>query len=203
MSERFGRTGRWARARSENRSHAATRLTFALAACLFVIAPLGCGNVSVQECLIRNAIDDRLERWEATNHLSGATGGLLARHELVTIAANDPGAAAGILERRLQAAPEPDGAFALAELSYQAGLLHRPKSPQSALAWYRDAAVLASLALAEPDCSRPDLALRDPQRSRGAADQGLPGPGQAGPAVTGGRCSLTRESCSSSATPLS
>jgi len=160
MSDRFGRTERRACARVEDRSSRATRLPFAVVACLLIIASPGCGSVSVHECWIRNAIDDRIERWDATNHLSGVTGTLLARHDLVGTAANDPGAAARILESRLQTAPEPDGAFALAELSYQAGLSRGPRSSRSAMAWYRDAAVLAWLALAEPAAQRPDLAVQ-------------------------------------------
>jgi pimeloyl-ACP methyl ester carboxylesterase len=159
MADRLGRTEMRARFRSEGRSSLTTWPAFAMIAGLLLIGPLGCGGVSVHECWIRNAIDDRVERWDATNHLSGVTGSVLARHDLVVTAANDPGSAARILEARFERETEPDGAFALAELSYQAGLLQRPRSPQSAMAWYRDAAVLAGLALAEPGCARPDLAV--------------------------------------------
>ena len=69
-----------------------------------------------------------------------------------------PGAAR-ILEQKLEAEPVHDGALALAELSYQAGLLERQRSPKSA-AWYRDAAVLAIARTRGTGGSRPDLAVR-------------------------------------------
>ena len=149
-----------ARTRLESRLPLVSRSTVALAACLLAVALAGCGSVSVRESWLRNTIDDRVERWEAKNHLSGVTGSILVKHDLVALAANDPGAAARALETRLDAEPEPDGAFALAELSYQAALSLRPANSPSTIALYRDAAVLASLALAEPAVARPDLAVR-------------------------------------------
>ena len=84
----------------------------------------------------------------------------LLRYDLLKTAARDPAGAARILETKLEAEPVHDGALALAELSYQAGLLERSRSPKSQSAWYRDAAALAALALEEPGGSRPDLAIR-------------------------------------------
>src|SRR5262249_42340036 len=79
--------------------------------------------------------------------LSGPSGAVLARHGLLESAANDPAGAAGVLELQLQGqgAAEPDGPLALAELSYLAGLEREASEPAVALAWYRDAAVLAAL----------------------------------------------------------
>jgi pimeloyl-ACP methyl ester carboxylesterase len=128
--------------------------------CLLAIAPISCGGLSVREPWLRNAIADRKERFQATNQLSSATGAVLLRYDLVAAAALDPAGAARILEKKLEAEPVHDGALALAELSYQAGLSDRSKSPKSSTAWYRDAAVLAALALEEPGGSRPDLAVR-------------------------------------------
>jgi pimeloyl-ACP methyl ester carboxylesterase len=160
MSDGFGSTEIRALPPLAAHRSLATRAASAVVACLVTIAPLGCGSASVHECFIRNAVDDRIERWAAINHLSGVTGAVLASHNLVGTAANDPAEAARVLESQLQAQPEPDGAFALAELSYQAGLLERSRSPRAAMASYRDAAALAWIALADPAVSRPDLAVR-------------------------------------------
>ena len=129
------------------------------------ISSAGCSTLSVREAWLRNVIDDRREQFEATSHLSNATATVLARHGLLETAANDPSGASRVLETRFQAEPETDGALAMAELSFRAGLIWGSTSPQSAMAWYRDAAALAWLALADPKGSRSDLALRIHNRS--------------------------------------
>ena len=126
---------------------------------LLALAPAGCSKISARPALVRNAIDERWERFEATHQLSGATGVVLGRHGLVETAANDPAGAARALEGWLAVKAEPDGALALAELSYQAGLMRAGTAPRAALAWYRDAAALGWLALADPAGTRPDLAV--------------------------------------------
>jgi pimeloyl-ACP methyl ester carboxylesterase len=131
----------------------------ALAAGLLFFALPGCGGLSVHEPWLRNAIVDRTERLKATNELSSATGAVLLRYGLLQTASSNPGEAAHMLEKHVETEPVRDGALALAELSYQAGLLERARSPESS-DWYRDAAVLATLALEEPGGSRPDLAVR-------------------------------------------
>ncbi len=136
------------------------RSILAWAAALVLLASIGCGGLSVREPWLRNSIEDRNERLEATRQLSSATGAVLLRYDLLKTAARDPADAALILERRLDAEPVHDGALALAELSYQAGLLERSRARESKTAWYRDAATLAALALEEPGGSRPDLAIR-------------------------------------------
>ena len=105
--------------------------------------------------------DHRPRRADARRRINSAapTGAVLLRFDLLGTASVDPGGAARILEKKLEAEPVHDGALALAEVSYQAGLLERQRSPKS-WAWYRDAAVLASLALEESAGSRPDLAVR-------------------------------------------
>jgi pimeloyl-ACP methyl ester carboxylesterase len=137
-----------------------------MAAWLLLLTLGGCAPITAREAWLRTAIADRKERFQATRHLSNATGAVLARHDLVEAAAGDPAAAVGLLADQLggpredSGAPgETDGALALAELSYQAGLLRQSQAPTSALPWYRDAAALAWLALAEPAGSRQDLAL--------------------------------------------
>ena len=101
---------------------------------LLVLAPWGCGGLSVREPWVRNAIEDREERLQATNQLSSATGAVLLRYDLAQDfrPATRP-SAARILETKLEAEPVHDGALALAELSYQAGLLERSKSRESAI----------------------------------------------------------------------
>jgi pimeloyl-ACP methyl ester carboxylesterase len=158
---RFVRTDSHARDGMEDRPLPTARSMLAAAtAALLMLAPIGCGGLSVREPRLRNAIEDRREWLQATNQLSAATGAVLHRYDLIKHTAGDPGGAVEILTQKLEAEPVHDGALALAELSYQAGLLARSRSPKSKSAWYRDAAVLAALALEEPGGSRPDLAIR-------------------------------------------
>ncbi len=123
------------------------RFLTALVACQVLISVTGCLGVGIRETRLRNAISERRERKEALHHLSGETGDVLARHNLVDLAANDPAATALALRRELETRQEPGGDLALAELSYQAGLEWQPRAPQKAIAWYRDAALLSSAAL--------------------------------------------------------
>ena len=168
MSVLFGRIESQGRRGLEPRRSGVARpiLAAAVVAWLLILAPAGCARISAREAWLRNPIADRIERFEATRHLSSATGVVLARQGLLEAAARDPAGAADVLALRLGGSPDrpgaddqTDGALALAELSYQAGLLRQSKSPASAMPWYRDAAVLAWLALEEPAGSRPDLAL--------------------------------------------
>ena len=138
----------------------AVRSILAALVCLLAIVPIGCGGLSVREPWLRNAIEDRKDRFKATNQLSSATGAVLVRFDLLDAAASDPAVAAVSLQTKVETEPVHDGALALAELSYQAGLSVRSRSSKSPSAWYRDAAVLATLALEEPGGSRPDLAVR-------------------------------------------
>jgi pimeloyl-ACP methyl ester carboxylesterase len=127
-------------------------------ACLLAIIPSGCVGIAVDDLRLSNGIADRWERLTKTHSLSGATGAVLVRHGLVDQAASDPLGAAQALEARLVVQPEPDGALGLAELFYQAGLIEQHSSTLAAMAYYRDAAALSVLALAEPAGTRPDLA---------------------------------------------
>ncbi len=136
-----------------------TRLGLPLIACLVAIVPAGCVGITADDMRLSTAIADRWERLTRTQSLSGATGAVLARHGLLDRAAADPGGAAKVLESHLVVQAEPDGALGLAELSYQAGLQHQHSSTLAAMAYYRDAAALSVLALAEPEGTRPDLAI--------------------------------------------
>ncbi|MFI5458911.1 MAG: esterase/lipase family protein [Isosphaerales bacterium] len=130
-------------------------------ACLLIIAPAGCTDIKARDPRLRNAIEDGWERVEANHGLNVgfATCSVLARLGLLAQAQQDPAAAASLLETRLQTQCEPDGSLALAELSYHVGLACQTGSPAASLAWYRDAAALATLSLADPAGTRPDVAL--------------------------------------------
>src|SRR5262245_6213447 len=129
------------------------------ALCLLVLAGAsGCAGIHVNESRLRNAIDDRRERALARYELDGGTGELLYRHGLLEQAANDPAGAAQALTPRLEERPEPNGALALAELSYRAGLEHEGGASPSAIAWYRDAAALAALAVGDSSGTQPERA---------------------------------------------
>jgi Alpha/beta hydrolase family len=131
-----------------------------LAVCVLVIAPAGCLGVNARDDRLRNAVEDGWERIEANRGLNVSleTGAVLARHRLLIEAQEDPASAARLLESHLQAQTEPDGAMALAELSYHVGVDRQTKTPVDAMRWYRDAAILAALALGDAATSRPDLA---------------------------------------------
>ena len=138
----------------------ATRLSHIVVTCLLLIAPAGCVGVSARDAPLRNAIADGWERLETNRglNLSLETGAVLARQHLLIEAQRDPIRAVRLLEARLQTQTEPDGAIALAELSYYIGVNSQTTAPVAAMPWYRDAAVLATLALGDPATSRPDLA---------------------------------------------
>ena len=73
-------------------SPAARSIALAALRLLLAIAPFGCGGLSVREPWLRNAIEDRKERLQATNQLSSATGAVLLRYDLLDTAARDPAA---------------------------------------------------------------------------------------------------------------
>jgi hypothetical protein len=130
---RFVRTDSHARDGMEDRPLPTARSMLAAAtAALLMLAPIGCGGLSVREPRLRNAIEDRREWLQATNQLSAATGAVLHRYDLIKHTAGDPGGAVEILTQKLEAEPVHDGALALAELSYQAGLLARSRSKSPA-----------------------------------------------------------------------
>ena len=166
--------GSWQAPRSRNhdvirdpRTGDRQRLAAAESRCNRMLADHRAGRVrdiKARDARLRNAIEDGWERIEANRGLnvSFETGSVLARLGLLAQAQEDPAGAARRLETHLQTQCEPDGALALAELSYHVGLASQTGSPATALAWYRDAAALAALALADPAGTRPDLALDDP-----------------------------------------
>ena len=138
-----------------------SRLGLVVAACLLIVTPAGCMGVNARDARLRNAVEDHWERFEASRSLdvSLETCAVLSRQGLLIEAQEHPVRAARLLETRLQACTEPDGAIALAELSYHLGVNSQTRTPVVALAWYRDAATLAALTLGEPAASRPDLAV--------------------------------------------
>jgi pimeloyl-ACP methyl ester carboxylesterase len=127
-----------------------------LAVCVLAIACAGCVGITADDARLQNAIEDRWERTVAMRGLdvSPATAAVLTRQRLIPEAQGDAAATAQILESRLATQSEPDGALALAELSYHAGLASQTVSAATALAWYRDAAILGALAVGDPSCSQ-------------------------------------------------
>lgn len=121
----------------------------------------GCGGVSARRGVLRDAMRDGAERVVAGRGPGEVTAAILDRQGLSEDARKSPASAALALRERLEHQPSagPDGALALAELSYRAGLADHGPDPGSATAWYRDAAVLAALALAEPGGARFDRAV--------------------------------------------
>jgi pimeloyl-ACP methyl ester carboxylesterase len=162
----LGRTMWPKHAGHRNRRTFRFRLSQVLAASLF-ITPIGCIGVAARDARLRNAVEDGWERVEASRglNLSFESGAVLARQGLLIEAQQDPAGAARLLEARLQSQTERDGAMALAELSYQVGVERQTRTPVAAMAWYRDAATLASLALGDPAASRRDLAVDIHNRS--------------------------------------
>ncbi len=144
-----------------------SRLSPVLVACLLSITPAGCMGVDARDARLRNAVEDGWERFEASRSLdlSPEACAVLGRQRLLIEAQEDPVRAARLLESRLQAQAESDGAIALAELSYHVGLDSQKRTPGVALAWYRDAAIVASLAIGDPATSRPNLAVDIHNRS--------------------------------------
>ncbi len=129
-------------------------------ACLILAASAGCAGVKAREPALRNAFRDLRERRQAAEVPADPWARVLAREGLLDLAGRDPVVAAARLEDRLAVRPEADGALALAELSYRVGIDRQAGTPGEAIAWYRDAAALATLALREPGGTRPDLAIR-------------------------------------------
>ena len=117
----------------------------------------GCVGLKASDARLRNLVRDRVERREERRAPRDPVAGVLDRLGLLDAARDDPAGAARRLEDHLIIRPELGGTLALAELSYRAGL-SRDSSAQ-ALAWYRDAAALASIALEQPDGSPPEAAI--------------------------------------------
>ncbi|WP_422928841.1 esterase/lipase family protein [Singulisphaera sp. PoT] len=124
---------------------------------LLLSATAGCAGVTAREAPLRNKLIDYRERIETGFRLSEASAAVLARNGFYQTFNASPGEMARALEAKLQNKSEPDGALALAELSYQAGLSEG--MGMDAIPWYRDAAILGMMALDDPYGTRPDLAI--------------------------------------------
>jgi pimeloyl-ACP methyl ester carboxylesterase len=138
-----------------------SRVTRILVAAILGFASAGCAGIKAHDARLRNAFEDIEERIEANRgvRLSPESGAVFARQQLLTLVDRDPVGAARLLEDRLQSQSEPDGALALAELSYHLGVIFQSGSPSEAMARYHDAATLAALTLADPGGRRTDLAV--------------------------------------------
>ena len=135
------------------------------AAWLLLVVSTGCASVKARDTVVRNAFRDHREIRQARSWPGEPWSSVLAREGLLELADQDPAAAASRLEDRLRDRPEADGALALAELSYRAGLARQSSSPDQAIAWLRDAAALSSLSLRDSACSSPGQALQVHNRS--------------------------------------
>jgi pimeloyl-ACP methyl ester carboxylesterase len=138
-----------------------SRATRILVAGLLSIASAGCAGIKAHDARLRTTVADIGERIEANRgaDLSPEATAVLARLQLLKLVHEDPVGAARLLEDRLQTQSEPDGALALAELSYHIGVIFQSGSPSEAMVRYRDAAVLAALVVADPGSRRTDLAV--------------------------------------------
>ena len=125
----------------------------------------GCAGVRTRETKLNNAVRDWQERREAGRPPGTPWADVLQREGLVDLADRDPAAAATRLEAKLAMLPDADGALALAELSYRAGIERQGSHPTEAISWYRDAAASAALALREPGGTRPEQAVEVHNRS--------------------------------------
>jgi pimeloyl-ACP methyl ester carboxylesterase len=134
-------------------------------ALLLLAVSSGCLNVKAREAVFRRSVRDYEEVREAQAAPGDPWSTVLTREGLLQLAERDPAAAAIKLEARLRDRPEADGALALAELSYRAGIARQYRSPDQAIAWLRDAAALASLSIKEPGGTRPELAQEVHNRS--------------------------------------
>src|SRR6201999_1755388 len=97
----------------------------------------GCASVSARDSVVRNFLRDRGEVREAAARPANPWASVLTREGLLDLAGRDPAAAATRREDRLRDRPDADGALALAELSYRAGLARQSRAPDEALAWLR------------------------------------------------------------------
>ena len=129
------------------------------------VLTIGCSGVSTREPWLRNAYRDFSERREAGRSPDASWGVVLEREQLTDLAESDPAAAATRLEARLAEQPSADGALALAELDYRAGIERESSHPMQAVAWFRDAAALATLSLRESGVTAPDRAIEVHNRS--------------------------------------
>ena len=136
-----------------------------LAIALILGASTGCAGVKARNAVVRRSLRAYEESREARAEPAAPWSTILAREGLLDLSKRDPAAAASRLEGRLREHPEADGALALAELSYRAGVARQAAAPDEAIAWLRDAAALGSLSLQEPGGSRPDLAEQVHNRS--------------------------------------
>lgn len=136
-----------------------------MALLLIAAGVAGCSTVKTREPYLRNALADFQERRTASQPPGVPVAEVLVREDLVSLAEEDPARAATELEARLASQPTADGALALGELSYRAGLARQSGDPAGAIPWFRDAAALATLAIREPGGSHPEVAVHLHNRS--------------------------------------
>jgi pimeloyl-ACP methyl ester carboxylesterase len=165
-----GPPGRATRPRQSGRGNGRpprSRVARLLVAGVVSFASAGCAGIKAHDARLRNAVDDIGERIAANlgADFSPEASAVLARQQLLSLAQNDPVGAARLLEDRLQTQSEPDAALALAQLFYNSGVIFQTGSPSEAMTRYRDAAIVAALAVADPAGHQTDLAVELHNRS--------------------------------------
>ena len=129
------------------------RQSAAVIACLLIIASTGCVDVRARDARLRNAIDESWERVEANRGLNVSleTGSVLARLGLLArgaVRSGQGGACPGGTSPEPTASPVAGSLWPSCLIT--SAWRGRRESPVASLAWYRDAAALAALALADP-----------------------------------------------------
>ena len=127
----LGQVARLNIANLENGRKLTARIGVMLAACALAIAPAGCLGIKANDARLRHSIEDGWEQLETAPRLnvSPATTNVLIRHGLYPQAREDPASAVRALDAELQSRTEPDGALALAELSYHVGVAGKRDGP--------------------------------------------------------------------------
>jgi pimeloyl-ACP methyl ester carboxylesterase len=121
----------------------------------------GCRSIRAVRPAAWNGAVDRVERLQVETVDDAAVEMTLLRHGVPNTIRDDPAGTARALATRLdiQPAVATSDALSLAELSYRAGCTTQDADPEVAVGFYRDAAVLAALTLAQSDLQQPATAL--------------------------------------------
>ena len=114
-------------------------------------------------------------------------GGLLARLGLADAATRDPAGTARAWKTTSSPGPSPAGPWPWPSCRTDPGCGRETRTPRLAMAWYRDAAALASIEMSDPVGVRPDLALALHNRALARLIRIAQDEAQRGPARLAGR----------------
>lgn len=141
----------------------------------------GCGAVHARKAPLRNGLRAFQERFAAARYWEAGAAKVLDRNRLNDLAASNPATAAARLEAQTDQRPEGGAALTLAGLYYRAGLAAPRRDKTAAMLRFRDAAVLASVALSEPGLPSREEAITLHNRATthliGLASEGADEPG--------------------------